>query len=90
MQFIGFCSVIETIWAVDDSATTKISLPFYRHTVDKSGRLDYTHTALALNRVMKSVNILLDQQVLYIHPSAYVYISLFTPCLSRSISRRCS
>ncbi|KAF8122050.1 TPR-like protein [Boletus edulis] len=70
MQFIGFRSVIGTMWAVDDGATTKISSTFYRHMVDESGRLDYTRAALALNKTMKSVNIPFDQRILYIHLGA--------------------
>ncbi|KAF8441750.1 CHAT domain-containing protein, partial [Boletus edulis BED1] len=69
MQFAGFRSVIGTMWAVDDSATTKITSTFYRHVVDESGRLDHTRAALALNETMKTVHIPFDQRILYIYPS---------------------
>jgi CHAT domain-containing protein/tetratricopeptide (TPR) repeat protein len=68
MQFVGFRSVIGTMWAVDDGATIKIASTFYNHMVDESGRLDHTRAAFALNETMKSVrNIPFDQRILYIH-----------------------
>jgi CHAT domain-containing protein/TPR repeat protein len=70
MQFVGFRSVIGTMWAVDDGETTKITPTFYKLMVDESGRLDHTRAALALNKTMKSVNIPLDQRILYIHLGA--------------------
>ena len=70
MQFVGFRSVIPTMWAVDDSETNKITSTFYKHMVDESGRLDYTRAAFALNKTMKTVHIPLDQQILYIHLGA--------------------
>ncbi|KAF8130219.1 TPR-like protein [Boletus edulis] len=57
MQFIGFRSVIGTMWAVDDSETNKITSTFYKHMVNESGRLDYTRAAFALNKTMWSVHI---------------------------------
>jgi CHAT domain-containing protein/tetratricopeptide (TPR) repeat protein len=70
MQFVGFRSVIGTMWAVDDGETNKITSTFYRHMVDESGRLDHTRAAFALNKTMKSVNIPFDQRILYIHLGA--------------------
>ncbi|KAF8438499.1 CHAT domain-containing protein [Boletus edulis BED1] len=70
MQFIGFRSVIGTMWAVDDSETNKITSTFYKHMVNESGRLDYTRAAFALNKTMWSVHIPLDQRILYIHLGA--------------------
>ena len=70
MQFVGFRSVIGTMWAVDDGETNKITSTFYKHMVDECGRLDHTRAAFALNKTMKSVNIPLDQQILYIHLGA--------------------
>ena len=70
MQFAGFRSVIGTMWAVDDGETNKITLTFYKHMVDGSGRLDHTRAAFALNKTMKSVDIPFDQRVLYIHLGA--------------------
>jgi len=55
------------MWAVDDGETNKIVPTFYKHMVNDSGRLDYTRAAFALNKTMKSVDIPLDQRVLYIH-----------------------
>jgi CHAT domain-containing protein len=70
MQFLGFRSVIGTMWAVDDGETNKITSTFYKHMVDESGRLDHTRAAFALNKTMKSVNIPFDQRILYIHLGA--------------------
>ena len=70
MQFAGFRSVIGTMWAVDDGETNKITSMFYKHMVDESGRLDHIRAAFALNKTMKSVNVPLDQRILYIHLGA--------------------
>ena len=68
MQFAGFRSVVGTMGVVDDAEANKITSMFYRHMVDESGRLDHTRAALALNKTMKSVHILFDQRISYIHP----------------------
>ncbi|KAN0082482.1 CHAT domain containing protein [Tylopilus felleus] len=70
MQFSGFRSVIGTMWAVDDGHMNQITSTFYKHMVNESGRLDHTRAAYALNKTMKSVNVLLDQRILYIHLGA--------------------
>ena len=70
MQFLGYRSVIGTMWAVDDGEANKIASTFYKHMVDESGRLDHTRAAFALNKTMKSVNISFDQCILYIHLGA--------------------
>jgi CHAT domain-containing protein len=70
MQFAGFRSVIGTMWAVDDGETNKITSTFYKHMVNESGHLDHTRAALALNKTMKTVDIPLDQRILYIHLGA--------------------
>ncbi|KAF8436254.1 CHAT domain-containing protein [Boletus edulis BED1] len=70
MQFAGFRSVIGTMWAVDDAETNKITSTFYKHMVDESGCLDYTRAAFALHKTMRSVNVPLDQRILYIHLGA--------------------
>ena len=70
MQFLGYRSVIGTMWAVDDGETNKITSTFYKHMVDESGRLDHTRAAFALNKTMKSVHIPFDQRILHIHLGA--------------------
>jgi CHAT domain-containing protein/tetratricopeptide (TPR) repeat protein len=70
MQFVGFRSVIGTMWAVDDGETNKITSTFYRHMVDESGRLDHTRAAFALNKTMTTVDVPFDQRILYIHLGA--------------------
>ena len=70
MQFLGFRSVIGTMWAVDDGETNGITSTFYKHMVDESGCLDHTRAAFALNKTMNSVNIPFDQRILYIHLGA--------------------
>ncbi|KAI9455530.1 TPR-like protein [Boletus coccyginus] len=70
MQFARFRSVIGMMWEVDGSETNEIVSTFYKHMVDESGRLDHTRAAFALNKTMKSVDVPLDQQILYIHLGA--------------------
>ena len=70
MQFVGFRSVIGTMWAVDDGETNKITSTFYKHMVDKSGRLNHTRAAFALNKTMEYVDIPFDQRILYIRLGA--------------------
>jgi CHAT domain-containing protein/tetratricopeptide (TPR) repeat protein len=70
MQFVGFRSVIGTMWAVDDGETNKITSTFYKHVVDEHGRLDHTRAAFALNKTMRCVDVPLDQRILYIHLGA--------------------
>ena len=70
MQFLGYRSVIGTMWAVDDGETNKITSTFYKHIVDESGRLDHTRAAFALNKTMKTVDIPFDRRILYIHLGA--------------------
>ena len=70
MQFVGFRSVIGTMWAVDDAETNKITSVFYKHMIDESGCLDYTRAALALRKTMVSVDIPMDQRILYVHLGA--------------------
>ncbi|KAF8436541.1 CHAT domain-containing protein [Boletus edulis BED1] len=70
MQFVGFRSVIGTMWAVDDGETNKITSTFYNHMVNEAGRLDHTRAAYALNKTMRSVRVPLDQRILYIHLGA--------------------
>ncbi|KAI9463899.1 CHAT domain-containing protein [Boletus coccyginus] len=70
IQFAGFRSVIGTMWAVDDGETKKITQTFYANMKDESGRLDHTRAAFALDKTMRSVDIPLDQRVLYIHIGA--------------------
>ena len=70
MQFLGFRSAVGTMWVVDDAETNKIASTFYKYMVDKSGQLDHTHAALALNRTMKSVDILFDQRIIFVRLGA--------------------
>ncbi|KAF8425376.1 hypothetical protein L210DRAFT_3653236 [Boletus edulis BED1] len=70
MQFAGFRSVIGTTRAVDDAETNKIMSTFYKHMADESGSLDHTRAAFTLNKTMKSVDVPLDQRILYIHIGA--------------------
>jgi CHAT domain-containing protein len=70
IHLAGFRSVIGTMWAVDDGETNKITPTFYKHMVDERGRLDHTRAAFALNKTMRSVQVPLDQRILYIHLGA--------------------
>ncbi|KAG1769943.1 TPR-like protein [Suillus placidus] len=42
MQFSGFCSVIDSMWSVDDEVAQQVVSAFYEKLVDDSGRLDCT------------------------------------------------
>ena len=66
MQFTGFHLVIGTICAMDDAETNKITTVFYKYII---GCLDYTRAALAL-RTKMSVDIPIDQPIVYIHLDA--------------------
>ncbi|KAG8217993.1 hypothetical protein J3R82DRAFT_6176 [Butyriboletus roseoflavus] len=69
MQFARFCSMIGTMWVVDDAQTNKITSVFYDNMIDKHGCLNYTHSTL--NRMMKKlVDVPFDQQILYVHLGA--------------------
>ena len=70
VQFVGFRSVIGTMWQVDDAETNKITSKFYQHMTDESGCLDHTRAAFALRKTMRSVDVPLDQRILYIHLGA--------------------
>ncbi|KAG9316458.1 hypothetical protein JVU11DRAFT_2492 [Chiua virens] len=71
MQFVGFRSVIGTMWGVDDGEANRITSTFYKHLLGDSADLDYTRAAFALNRTMRELkDIPFDQRVLYIHLGA--------------------
>ena len=70
MQFAGFRSVVGTTWSVADSPATKVASTFYNFMVDESGCLDYTRAAWALWKTLRTVDIPMDQRILYIHLGA--------------------
>lgn len=57
------------MWGVDDSQTNEVISTFYK-LMDDSGCLDYTRAACALRMTMKTVDIAMDQRILYIHLGA--------------------
>ncbi|KAG1753280.1 CHAT domain-containing protein [Suillus lakei] len=69
MQFSGFCSVIGSIWSVNDEVTRQVASAFYGNLVNGSGRLDSTRAAVALHKAMKSLRkkIPLEQQIVFVH-----------------------
>lgn len=80
----GFRSVIGAMWAVDDGVTNTNTSTFYKYMVDEAGRLDHTRAAFVLNKMMRSVDVPLDQRVLYIHLGAQLSsssLSHITRCL---------
>lgn len=70
MQFSGFCSVIGSMWSVDDDVARQVVSAFYRYLVDSSGRLDCTQAAAALHKTMKQKSmrkIPLEQRIAFVH-----------------------
>ena len=55
MQFSGFCSVIGSMWSVDDEVAGRVVSAFYDEMFDGSGRLDCTRAAVALHKAMKKL-----------------------------------
>jgi len=69
MQFSGFCSVIGSMWSVDDEVVGQVVSAFYDEMFDGSGRLDCTRAAVALHKAMKKLRnkIPLEQQIVFVH-----------------------
>jgi len=69
MQFSGFCSVIGSMWAVDDEVVGQVVSAFYDEMFDGSGRPDCTRAAVALHKAMKKLcnKIPLEQQIVFVH-----------------------
>ncbi|KAG1741661.1 CHAT domain-containing protein [Suillus lakei] len=69
MQFSGFCSVIGSMWSVDDEVARQVVAAFYDNLVDSSGRLDCRRAAVALHNAVKTLRekILLEQQIVFVH-----------------------
>ena len=70
MQFAGFRSVIGTMWSVSDSLAPKVASTFYKFMLDESDCLDYTRAAWALWKTLRTVDMPIDQRILYIHLGA--------------------
>ena len=70
MQFAGFRSVVGTMWSVADSPATKVASTFYKFMLDELDCLDYTRAAWALWKTLRTVDIPMDQRILYIHLGA--------------------
>jgi hypothetical protein len=64
MQFVGFRSVIVTMWAVDDGETNKITSTFY------GGRVWSSESYPGSVRAEQDVEVCgcTDQRILYVHP----------------------
>jgi CHAT domain-containing protein len=68
MQFSGFCSVIGSMWFVDDKVVGRLASTFYDNMVDRSGKLDCRYAAVALHKAVKKLrSIPLEQQLVLIH-----------------------
>ncbi|KAG2128394.1 CHAT domain-containing protein [Suillus cothurnatus] len=70
MQFSGFCSVIGSMWSVDDDVAQQVVSTFYDKLVDDSGRLDCRRAAVALHKAVKKLrrnNVPLEQQIVFVH-----------------------
>jgi CHAT domain-containing protein len=70
MQFSGFCSVVGSMWSVDDEVVREVVRAFYDALGDGGGgRLDCARAAGALHRGMKTLRkkIPLEQQIVFVH-----------------------
>ncbi|KAG9309095.1 hypothetical protein JVU11DRAFT_10978 [Chiua virens] len=72
MLFVGFCSVIGTMCAVDEGQMNKVTLAFYKHMVDGADHLNHTRAMLVLDRMLKELRdvVPIDQRILYVHIGA--------------------
>ncbi|KAG2360795.1 CHAT domain-containing protein [Suillus spraguei] len=69
MQFCRFCSVIGSMWSVDDEVACQVVSDFYSHLIDDSGRLDSTCAAVVLHKAVKVLHkmIPLEQHIVFVH-----------------------
>ncbi|KAJ8580075.1 hypothetical protein M405DRAFT_753711, partial [Rhizopogon salebrosus TDB-379] len=69
MQLSGFCSVVGSMWCVDDEVVGQIVSVFYDNMVDGSGKLDCRRAAVALHEAIKKLHkkIPLEQQIAFVH-----------------------
>lgn len=71
MQFSGFCSVVGSMWSVDDEVVREVVRAFYDALVEEGGvgRLDCGRAAVALHVGMKTLRkkIPLEQQIVFVH-----------------------
>ncbi|KIK43349.1 hypothetical protein CY34DRAFT_717558 [Suillus luteus UH-Slu-Lm8-n1] len=74
MQFAGFCSVVGSMWSVDDEVVREVVRAFYDALVSGDGdggggRLDCARAAGALHCGMKTLRkkIPLEQQIVFVH-----------------------
>ncbi|KAG1741659.1 TPR-like protein [Suillus lakei] len=69
MHFLGFCSVIGSLWSVDDEVARQVVTAFYDNLFDSPGRLNCRRAAVALHKAVKSLRkkISLEQQIAFVH-----------------------
>ncbi|KAG2128449.1 CHAT domain-containing protein [Suillus cothurnatus] len=69
MQFSGFCSVVGSMWSVNDDVAHQVAYTFYGYLVDSSGRMDCTRAAVALHEAVESLGkeIPIEQQIVFVH-----------------------
>jgi len=72
LQFLGFKSVIGTLWEVDDAVAKHVVKAFYENLfndLEVGGEIDCMKAAWALNRATHSVKtkVPLEQRMVFIH-----------------------
>ncbi|KAG0691619.1 hypothetical protein DFH29DRAFT_1010607 [Suillus ampliporus] len=74
IQFSRFCSMIGSMWSVNDKVAHQMVSAFYSNMVNDSERLDCTRSAVALHKAVKLLRkkIPLEQKIVFIHIGVYV------------------
>jgi len=73
LHFMGFQSVVGTMWAVDEEVSRRIAAAFYHSlVVESKGTLNCANTPKALSQAVKMVEegIPLEQSIAFIHVGA--------------------
>ncbi|KAG6331069.1 hypothetical protein ID866_8021 [Astraeus odoratus] len=70
LQYMGFKSVVGTIWPVDEEVTRRVVSVFYENVVSRTGgSLHHTDTAKVLNQALRAIEetVPLSQRIAFVH-----------------------
>ena len=69
LQFVGFKSVIGTLWAVDEEVMRRVISAFYGNALSKAVPLSQIDTARALNEALRTIEetVPLSQRIAFVH-----------------------
>lgn len=72
LQYVGFKSVIGTLWAVDEEVMRRVLSVFYKNALSKAMPLSQIDAARALNEALRMTEetIPLSQQIAFVHVGA--------------------